>query len=475
MRIVTLACLVGLVGCSNAITNPPGDRASSSGSGSTSASSSGSGSTGASSSGSGSTGASSSGSGSTGVGSGFIFNGPLDAGPAGSGMAYTLLHAGDAGGPSGASVGSPCQIASDCGALGPESACFHADGGGFCTLDCSNDPESGRLCPGGTHCFFGLAQAGAGGRICLQPCVTPSDCSGGFVCSAALYTFNAPDSGFIQHVCLPPCASDADCNHDVSGLVCDSTTHTCSDPGAVVGSACTDNADCLGMGPGGACMHSARDPTKGYCTTACDPAASSPCEPGTSGFGEGREVTCVAGYATLTDGGPVSVCLGDCSSDAECKTASANACDYFPDLETSLCAVACSADADCPDGRCDTATGNCQTDVFFSPECAADSNCTGGLCVTDFHLAEHHNCSQRCTSDASCPAGSVCVSSLVSKDGAGESLAPALTLDGGFCAPSCTGDGGACADPTTHCIAPVAVPEIDFRGNGAASGWFCWR
>jgi hypothetical protein len=402
---------------------------------------------------------------------GFVFGGPRHPAPHGTGASYGALELATHAGPPGATIGAPCRTGDDCASLGPQAACLHSATGGFCTQDCSQDPEGATSCPAGSNCFSGFYASpdGIGARLCLLTCTTQDDCrAAGMQCSGSFFTFNpGPDGSLRQHVCLPSCAADADCNTDASGFLCDPTLHRCEDPDDVLGSACSSDADCLGLGPGGACLRSVREPARSYCTIACDPAAADPCP-----FDmEGRTAPdrCVSGYAATPDGRDVPVCLRHCASDGECQFGSANTCNYLPALEVSVCTVACATDADCVDGTCNRATGDCQQTALFAPNCASDSNCAGGLCVLDFHVMQRHNCSQRCAADADCPAGAVCVTSPDAWDGTGE------RLETGFCAPSCTLDGAACPDPTTACHAPTDPPEVDFAASGSASGPFCWR
>ncbi len=406
--------------------------------------------------------------------SGLVFDGPLDAGPPPSGASYTLDPVGDAGAVdagaidsgTGVTIGSPCATGVDCAALGPLAGCFHNAAGGFCTLDCDTDPEGPSvICPAGTYCFAGLSDH----RLCLQACTIGGVCSTApdMQCSGALATFNTlpdPDQ-HTAHVCLPSCATDADCNTDTSGFICDPTAHRCEDPADVLGSACTTDADCLGLGPGGACLKSERDPSSSYCTRSCNPAAA--CSGPNGEFG-----ACVSGYATTADGADVPVCLRHCGADSACQTSSVNTCNYVPSLGVSLCTVACTSDADCIDGTCDSASGDCRQTGFYSPRCGSGSNCPGGLCVQDFHHADLHNCSARCASDSDCPMAYLCVTSPDSQDSNGVRLGSRAT-DPGFCAPSCTLDAGTCPD-TTSCLTPTDSPDIDFAGSGSASGPFCW-
>jgi serine protease len=72
-------------------------------------------------------------------------------------------------------IGAACSRASDCQG---DLYCDPAFPGGYCTKDCSGGPS---LCPSGTACFC-LGTDGVGGceyRICLDECVSDSECRTG--------------------------------------------------------------------------------------------------------------------------------------------------------------------------------------------------------------------------------------------------------------------------------------------------------
>jgi hypothetical protein len=389
--------------------------------------------------------------------SGFIFTGPLDAGVFNPANSYTLLTT-DAGGGTATFIGAPCASAGDCASLGANAGCFSNGDGGFCTVTC---PAESDLCDAGFGCLRGLYFESNGDMVglCLPECAGPADCGGHGAltqCSGPYYTFE-PGFPLGERGCFPGCARDSDCN----GLSCNPLTNTCVDPNAYVGAQCQSDADCRNLGEGGSCLADARDPSTRYCTRACDPSGLS-VDP------------CVSGYATLPDGGPVSIELHPCASDLDCQLASTNTCNYFPELNQAYCSIRCSSDADCPDGKCDATSGDCRsTGGFWATDCAVGNNCESGLCVDDFHHAGQSNCTQLCMSDGECPSGAVCVFSPVAIDPVLYNFF--LSMDAGFCAPSCASDAGTCADSNDRCLAPHNPPEIDFAGSGNASGNFCWR
>jgi len=267
---------------------------------------------------------------------GFVFDGPRAPAPVGTGASFSLDPATGTG-PAGVTLGAPCTTGNDCAALGAHAACWRSGGHGFCTIDCDLDAEGpSTLCPTGSYCFTSLRADG--GRLCMPTCAADADCPTGELCSASLGTFNVASGR--ARACLPSCASDADCNVDTSGLVCRVAAQRCESPREILGSRCTSDADCFGLGTGGACMRSTRDPSASYCTRACDLAAGVCTIGGTDPLGP-----CVSGYATTSDGADVPVCLRACASDDTCRARSANTCNYLPSLSSAAWTALRSAGA----------------------------------------------------------------------------------------------------------------------------------
>lgn len=262
-----------------------------------------------------------------------------------------------------AEVGSACASTGECsggenGYCAPESAGFK---GGYCLWRFCDDQTS---CPSGSHCSFD----GNGKGVCMLDCDSNDDCrADGYTCfdadsdgssechpagtgskavgtacsglwecdtgEQAFCTRNShfkngyctktdcgdedvvcPDEshcGFtdseIETRCLSDCSSDGDCPRD--GYACfdrdtDGTTE-CYPAGTgsrAVGEACERTSQC-GGGAWAYCVTEGEWP-KGYCSKLC-------------GSDQG---TCPSGstcYSTST----VSLCLSECESDADCRTA----------------------------------------------------------------------------------------------------------------------------------------------------------
>jgi hypothetical protein len=382
--------------------------------------------------------------------SGFIFDGPTDAGMVSLGASYQFLPVGDAGVTHTATVGSLCTSGSDCASLGSGAGCFIGPGGGICARSC---PSESDFCTPGFMCVRRLNAEG----LCLPTCGTNADCgSRGLLskCSGPFASFQPPFFPAGGLGCFFACSTDADCNSLSTGQTCNPISRQCADPSYYVGINCITNADCLNLGPGGACLENTRNPLHRYCTAACDPV-----------FTGG----CVSGYATTTRGATISVQLKPCVTNTECQVASSNTCNFFPSQKGSFCSILCASDADCPSGACNTATGNCRSADFWSPDCAAAVNCASGICLKDV-FSDHGNCSLPCTSDTDCMGHGVCVT-------APGAVEPGANDHEGnsFCAPTCAADGGTCSQAGDRCFTPTPHPEIDFRASGSASSNYCWN
>lgn len=82
-----------------------------------------------------------------------------------------LAACGEDVGPTGAVVGGPCLVNTDCA---PSSRCLTGGDfpGGSCAVNCASDAD----CPGGAACVS------SEGGVCLLACVYSTDCRGGYVC-----------------------------------------------------------------------------------------------------------------------------------------------------------------------------------------------------------------------------------------------------------------------------------------------------
>lgn len=78
---------------------------------------------------------------------------------------------GDSVGPTGITVGGPCQAANDC-----DQTCLNSGDwpDGTCVTSCDTDAD----CPDGTHCID------TNGGVCLLACQTSADCRANYECDA---------------------------------------------------------------------------------------------------------------------------------------------------------------------------------------------------------------------------------------------------------------------------------------------------
>ncbi len=264
-------------------------------------------------------------------------------------------------------VGAACTAASDC--TGVANTCIPDQPGllpgGYCTLDCSvADPTS---CPDGATCV----EVGMGQAYCFAGCdpdATSRPCRAGYGCSTEPRAFPDP-------VCVGGCFDASDCE---AGQMCDRTggvygAGACYDPAAMLGGACTTDAECpiggtcqdeeFGGWPGGACIAGGCDIDTG---TGC--AGDAVCIPAQFGGG-----LCV-------DGCTVD---GDCRDGYACRSNSS-----YPDR--LYCGAGCADTTECTISSyvCNPGLGTCATP--FDParlgqQCSPRTGgCEGGTCLREF-------------------------------------------------------------------------------------------
>lgn len=241
-------------------------------------------------------------------------------------------------------VGAPCDDPAQCGAAAglcifedsqdpfPSGATAWQDG--YCTQACG---VGSAPCPFGSVC----EELGAGNSRCLESCTLGfSECRDGYVCLA-----REGDRG----VCKPRCGADVDCEGDATCRTCDGTCVERGAPGAVIGDACTEDAQC---GTGQHCLK--RPDATGVCTQRCDSACTS-CPSGTTCFNVGTD----------------RLCLRNCEAESQCD----EALQCAPLESGSACYPACEGDGACP-------VGNVCVDGQCTDPNAADGGC-GALCGPD--------------------------------------------------------------------------------------------
>lgn len=269
----------------------------------------------------------------------------------------------DAARPTG-NVGAACTSPSDC--TGAADTCIPEQPdflpGGYCTTAC--DVADAESCPVGSTCI----EVGMGQAFCFQECepgATERQCRSGYGCATNFMALP-------ENVCVGGCTDASDCD---DGQSCDPTggilgAGACFDPTAMLGGACTTDAECPmdgacqdeanGGWPGGACI-----------AGGCDVATNTGCA------GDGQ---CIRG----TFGG---ICVDGCSSDADCRAE--YACrPAVGNPDRSYCAPACANDGECtvPGYVCNTALGTCAPP--FDPSrlggsCSFREPCEGGSCFTE--------------------------------------------------------------------------------------------
>ena len=250
--------------------------------------------------------------------------------------------------------------------------------------------ETGIACGADTDCDAAetcVTDAdGFTGGYCSRQCGSDAECPMGSHCG---------DNGF----CMDECAVDADCR---TGYLCfDSDANGSNEcwPAAtgtgVVGDTCASITDCAG-GADGFCIDESQGFTDGYCSVQCTDDAA-----------------CGAGNHCSQQFG---VCLDGCAADTDCR-----------------------AGFVCGDGDGD-AINECfpgsNGPGVTGDVCAADADCSGGVgafCITDDQGFTDGYCSDQCTDDTDCAAGSHCSQQF------------------GFCLDDCASDaecrtGYACGD-----------------------------
>lgn len=170
-------------------------------------------------------------------------------------------------------VGSACEEATDCGA----GRCQKGSGmmvyaGGYCTGACLESSDCGTK----GSCTLPL---GGGAGTCYLGCGADSECREGYRCR---------DNGGLMQ-CIPGAAALED---------------------EVVGSACTDDADCGGAAMSCAMRLGNNDAPGGYCSLAC--IDNTDC---------GGNGACAGGLGAALAGllGPTGVCYKACVETSECR------------------------------------------------------------------------------------------------------------------------------------------------------------
>jgi len=316
-------------------------------------------------------------------------------------------------------AGKPCGASKDCGS-------------GVCRTDL----------PGGLAMGF-QAQPAPGG-YCSASCKVPADCGEGGVCgNPSGGNFFGGSGGASGAICLAGCTSSSECREgyrcvDLGGEAVDgsasSTSGTCqvtpstdSLSGAIVGSACGEDAEC----GGGRCLKTSFGSSYpgGYCTGRC--LEQNDC---------GDKAICDGAFA-----GGTGTCYRSCESDADCGRdgyrcrgglggAARRCTPGAAPLPNGKVGNACASDTDCGgaamscarqvmtfNGSQTFADGYCTLACIEDIDCGTAGTCIGALPALRSGLAT--GCYKTCTVATDCRTGYRCAAVSVGAGGAATNTA----------------------------------------------------
>lgn len=229
-------------------------------------------------------------------------------------------------------MGSPCEQDSDC-PTGPngeqplrcipatDTVSFLTGGpqGGYCTATCETTTDCQALDPlSGCSLFDQTTGQGSCISVCTLGADTRADCPGDRA-QACVNTSQDPTAQFGG--CFPVCHSDAACG---DGLFCDlgagglGLCTATEPPGAGVGAACAEDADCKS----GLCLQlqdGAGNPGERFCSAFCTFGFLAGC-----GFDEDatdRDAICLQAAEPTGDFGDLGLCFELCDVDSDCAQA----------------------------------------------------------------------------------------------------------------------------------------------------------
>lgn len=351
-------------------------------------------------------------------------------------------------------VGAACTKTSQCTGAGADAFCIEDKGlfgempGGMCSASCDLVG-----CPSGSGCVD------VGLQICLDLCLSHSDCRDGYECLAIT-------SSDARTFCFPQGSGGSQCE----GASCGRLGDECA-----VDDDCVKGARCSNLVGGYCLMNNCRPSDCASADDYCMCLGIGDCAGSTIGLGKCKlgVQDCRPGYscyrASSTKYGydDDGYCYPrSCEADSDCRQ-EGNACSMeICQKSRGLCLDPCRSDGDCVGGdACEVSTGRCYT------PCSSPSDLCGpdGFCNTDIG-----ECERRCRGDATCDAHSFCEMS------SGKCL-PRCTTDQScqaseFCDPSgrcrvrCTADDGCSSNEICE------AGRCERRCTGAAScgtGQFC--
>jgi len=302
-------------------------------------------------------------------------------------------------------IGKACNKNSDCtSSTVPNGICMELGGVSYCTLLSCH--EEGKACPSGALCM-GITLVNP---ACASACQSDNDCraSDGVVCKLL------PDpDGELQSICLGtikeprglgyPCIGNVDCAGSM-GCLSNFEAGYCTELRCGPDEPCPEGSQCIRVGGAPVCLKE--------CDKAKGKADNEDCQ------------------FTVTESGKGEVTIQ--RSCVELKT--------FPDLDrVHVCGLGssgraigeqCLNDTECKSNKCKISfTGTCGDQLTG---CLVDRDCPGGLCINASDKTFGY-CSQTCSAQVACPAGSLCLE-MLQPDGItfkGECMVPCA--EGGVC------------------------------------------
>jgi len=391
--------------------------------------------------------------------------------------ATTICNPGNC--PNGCCQGNVCvqlpnQSSTNCGRGGnacQQCAAGQACAGGQCVTQGCGPQTCMGCCVGGT-CTRGFdnVACGTGGQQCVQ-CPAGFNCVNGtcLPCGPTTCPSGCCQQGFCQPGNLGGACGmgGSACLICPPGTMCQMQRCVPVAPPASVGSPCTVDPDCAGLGMGAICKRftSSFNATYqgGYCTLRCGTGVG--CPTGSS---------CASAPA---QGESDAICLKSCMTVNDCRTPGYNCyqfaanvagCWIFPTPPLVDAGTPPGPDAGRPVGAACTNDNQCQPppNAFCMPPTFAGLNTgyVGGYC------------SRTCGATASCPAGSVCITenfgpggsftsckTVCSTPGMGQGscrpsyICQANAAGAAWCGPRCTNqsfqcpNGGMCNMTTGYC------------------------
>jgi hypothetical protein len=364
--------------------------------------------------------------------------------------------------------GCACLADAQCGSPASGQVCDMGPGASYtCILGCR---QGGNGCGAGLHCTSSTASVGA----CVA-CLADSDCGGdqsGIICDPAAHACVLGCRGTAGNRCSGNlvctsqdsaagtclgCLADSDCGGAQSGLVCDTTKHSCeSGCRASGGNGCSGALVCTSKdGAIGACVGCLSDASCGnaHSGAVCD-TAKQVCVVGCRGEGGNG---CSGNLVCTSPDAAIGTCAG-CVADTDCGGPhSGSICD----AASKTCVLGCRGS----DGN------GCSGDLVCTSQGSAAGSCVG--CLTDSNCGDAKSgivcdqSSQKCMVGCRSQAGNGCSGNLV---------CTSATDTIGSCV-ACLGDSD-CGDAKSGLVCDTSTLSCtagcrSIGGNGCAGSLVC--